>query len=153
LRKKQPASTVRGSGASSNEVLNFIAIRILFVFGFPFLFACVFVCVCVCLSLSLPPSLPPPLSLSVWFFLFDLVLLLFLLNSWSIPLETGSLVRVPERGFRRGGFAVFFYARKGVEKLGRETETCFSSSQVERQLQRDRERRTRAANVVIQCIA
>jgi len=114
---------------------------------------CVCVCVCVCLSLSLPPSLPPPLSLSVWFFLFDLVLLLFLLNSWSIPLETGSLVRVPERGFRRGGFAVFFYARKGVEKLGRETETCFSSSQVERQLQRDRERRTRAANVVIQCIA
>jgi hypothetical protein len=94
----------------------------------------------VCLSLF---------SLSVWFFLFDLVLLLFLLNSWSIPLETGSLVRVPERGCRRGGFAVFFYARKGVEKLGRETETCFSS----RQRQRDTERRTRAANVVIQCIA
>ncbi len=103
---------------------------------------------CVRVSLSV--------SLSVCFFLFDVVLLLFplllfLLNSWSIHLETGTLVRVPERGCRRGGFAVFFYARKGVEKLGRETETCFSSSQ-EEQRQRDRERRTSAANVVIQCI-
>jgi hypothetical protein len=78
--------------------------------------------------------------------------LLFLLNSWSIHLERGALVRVPERGCRRGRFAVFFYAREGVEKLGRETETCFFSSQEERQRQRDRERRTRAANVVIQCI-
>ncbi len=67
LRKKQAASTVRGSGASSNEVLNFIAIRILFVFGFPFLFACVCVCVCVCLSLSLSLSLSVSLSLFVSF--------------------------------------------------------------------------------------
>jgi hypothetical protein len=76
-------------------------------------------------------------------------------SSWTLGayiLERGALVRVPERGCRRGRFAVFFYARKGVEKLGRETETCFSSSQEERQRQRDRERRTRAANVVIQCI-
>jgi hypothetical protein len=51
------------------------------------------VCVCVSLSLSLCASL------SVCFFLFDVVLLLFplllfLLNSWSIQLETGTLVRV-----------------------------------------------------------
>jgi hypothetical protein len=86
LRKKQPASTVRGSGASSNEVLNLIAIRIYLFLVFLFSLR---VCVCVCASLSLSLSLCLCASLSVCFFLFDVVFLLFpqllfLLNSWSI---------------------------------------------------------------------
>jgi hypothetical protein len=96
---------------------------------------CACVCVCVCLSLSLCLVL----SLDLVFLLFPL--LLFLLNSWSIHLETGTLVRFRERGCRRGGFAVFFCARQGVERVGRETETCFFSSQEERQAtERQREK-------------